>query len=87
MKYVHTLMEVSANDLGRGVGDEGVDVTMMDLEKMKLVFEKIGVGAKGVEVKAILAADGAEDDPAERARADLEHLEAREREIASWRPR
>ena len=51
VKYVHTLMEVSANDLGRGVGDEGVDVTMMDLEKMKLVFEKIGVGAKGVEVK------------------------------------
>ena len=44
-------------------------------------------GAKGVEVKAILAADGVEADPAERARADLEHLEAREREIASWRPR
>ena len=43
--------------------------------------------AKGVEVKAILAADVAEADPAERARADLEHLEAREREIASWRPR
>jgi len=43
--------------------------------------------AKGVEVKAILAADAADADPAERARADLEHLEAREREIASWRPR
>jgi len=42
--------------------------------------------AKGVEVKAILAT-GAEADPAERARADLEHLEAREREIASWAPR
>ena len=34
----------------------------------------------------ILATD-AEADPAERARADLEHLEAREREIASWAPR
>ena len=44
-------------------------------------------GAKGVEVKAILAADDADADPAERARADLEHLEAREREIASWGPR
>ena len=37
-------------------------------------------------MKAILA-DDADADPAERARANLEHLEAREREIASWRPR